>query len=205
MFYFKSHPCVIRKISTLSDKVFITFDDGPSADLTEKILDILHQEKAKASFFIIGDRALCHSEIVQRTLDEGHAIFSHSVDHDYKKYLQSGEQLQKWLQTSFLQLEKAFKLKSNIFRPPAGVLTPPLIKVATALNLRLVLWNHRFFDTQFVWTIKKANRSISKIGAGDIILLHDFQKPSHHDQFLITLRHFIREIHKKNFDCAVLQ
>ena len=205
MFYFKSHPNIIKRIPSPEAMVYLTFDDGPSVDLTEKVLDLLKQERAKGSFFVIGERALQHPEIIKRTLAEGHAVLSHSIDHDYRKYLQSLGPIKDWLQTSLLQLEKTFAIQSTIFRPPAGVLTPPLVQAAQQLNISLILWNHRFFDTKFKWTIAKANRSLKKINSGDIVLLHDYQNPQHHDQFLMTLRHYIREIHKKNFVCAILK
>lgn len=205
MFYFKSSPFVIKKIKTTNAEVYLTFDDGPSCDLTEKILDLLKTENAKASFFVIGDRAVQNPEIIYRALAEGHAVLSHSIDHDYKKYFQGVIQLKEWLQISLQQLKNTFNLESNIFRPPAGVLTPPLVQAAAELNLRLVLWNHRFFDTRFTWTRTKADRSLARMKSGDIVLLHDFQNPRHHDQFLQTLGYFIREIHKKNFICAVLK
>ena len=137
--------------------------------------------------------------------DEGHAIFSHSIDHDYNKYFLGATEIQGWLETSLTQLKKAFGITAAIFRPPAGVLTPPLVAAASKLNLRLVLWNHRFFDTRFQWSIAKANRSLSRMKAGDIILLHDFQNPQHHQQFLITLNHYLSEIRRKNLICAVLR
>lgn len=205
MFYFTSHPLIIRKIPVLNSEVYLTFDDGPSSDLTEKILDVLEQENAKASFFVIGQRAIAHPEVIRRILADGHAIFSHSIDHDYKHFLQNKFHLEVWLEKSLSHLEEAFGIRSNIFRPPAGVLTPALVEVAEKLHLRLILWTHRYFDTALPWTLRAANRSLEKIVSGDIILLHDYQKKSQHDEFLITLRHFICSLHRKNFVCAILR
>lgn len=205
MFYFKSHPTIVKRISNAASHVYLTFDDGPSTDLTEKVLGILKSHNAKASFFVIGNRALQHPEIIKRIQAEGHAVLSHSIDHDYNKYFLGASDIQQWLEASLSQLKVVFGISADIFRPPAGVLTPPLIAAASKLNLRLVLWNHRFFDTRFKWSIAKADRSIAKMKAGDIVLLHDFQNPEHHQQFLTTLNHFILEIQKKNLICAVLK
>ncbi len=205
MFYFKSHPTIIKHIPNTRAEIFLTFDDGPSPDLTEKVLDILREEKAVASFFVIGLHAEQFPDIIRRIKQEGHAVLSHSIDHNYKNYFQKEDGLEVWLRGSLQHLEKMTGELSKIFRPPAGVITPPLVRAAEKLGLQLILWNHRFFDTTMIWTLKKANRALNKLTAGDIILLHDKQKASHHKQFLLTLRHFICEAHRKNFVFSILR
>lgn len=58
---------------------YLTFDDGPTIQVTPKILDILKEENVKASFFVIGKYVDEHPEIVKRTYDEGHFIANHRV------------------------------------------------------------------------------------------------------------------------------
>src|SRR5438105_1974696 len=64
-----------------TDSVFITFDDGPHPDLTPALLDVLARESVAATFFLVGESAAAHPEIVHRMKREGHAIGNHTHTH----------------------------------------------------------------------------------------------------------------------------
>lgn len=66
-------------------KVFLTFDDGPSPNVTTSILDTLKRENIKASFFVLGSRVELYPEIVKRAYDEGHFIANHGYSHIYSQ------------------------------------------------------------------------------------------------------------------------
>jgi cellulose synthase/poly-beta-1,6-N-acetylglucosamine synthase-like glycosyltransferase/peptidoglycan/xylan/chitin deacetylase (PgdA/CDA1 family) len=72
---------VIRRSGWVPDKVALTFDDGPSAEWTPKILDILKQKGVKATFFIVGENGEANPGLVQRILAEGHEIGNHTFTH----------------------------------------------------------------------------------------------------------------------------
>ena len=72
---------VIRRSGWVPDKVALTFDDGPSAEWTPKILDILKQKGVKATFFIVGESGETNPGLVQRILTEGHEIGNHTFTH----------------------------------------------------------------------------------------------------------------------------
>lgn len=74
-------PTVIRRGKVPPHTVVLTFDDGPHADFTPKILDILAQEKVKAAFFVVGSRAEREPELFKRIVQEGHEIGNHSFSH----------------------------------------------------------------------------------------------------------------------------
>ncbi len=69
----------------ISKTIFLTYDDGPSGNITPELLDVLKSHDAHATFFIIGNYAKLHPEIVKRAFDEGHTIAIHTYTHDYKK------------------------------------------------------------------------------------------------------------------------
>ena len=69
--------------------VYLTFDDGPSANVTNDILDVLDHYGIKATFFVIGSRALAYPEVVQRAHAAGHAIGNHTYNHNYKSIYRS--------------------------------------------------------------------------------------------------------------------
>lgn len=66
--------------------VMLTFDDGPHAMLTPKLLDILKQKKAKATFFVMGVKAALHPDILKRMVDEGHEVANHTWNHPGNKF-----------------------------------------------------------------------------------------------------------------------
>ena len=75
----------ITNLPKAKEKVaYLTFDDGPSPNVTPKVLDILKEENVKASFFVIGKYVDSYPEITRRTYEEGHFIANHSYDHDNK-------------------------------------------------------------------------------------------------------------------------
>lgn len=73
--------------------VYLTFDDGPSDRVTPKILDVLAEEKVKATFFIIGKNVETRKNIIKREFDEGHTVAVHSYTHKYKEIYSSEESL----------------------------------------------------------------------------------------------------------------
>lgn len=64
-------------------KAYLTFDDGPSGNVTPQILDILNREGIKATFFLLGSRVELYPEIVKREYEEGHYIANHGYSHVY--------------------------------------------------------------------------------------------------------------------------
>jgi len=204
MFFFGHERYVVRKIKTAQKEIFLTFDDGPDPDLTPQVLDLLRETKAHASFFVIGEKAQAHPEILQRILREGHSVLSHSLDHRYDLYFRGKDSLKTWLQKSLLQLEQQTGVKQSVFRPPAGVLTPPLIQAARELKIPLVLWNHRFYDTALPWTENRAAKNAATLVPGDIVLLHDRQRKQNRTLFLKTLRKYLQEVQQRGYLCASL-
>lgn len=163
----------VRRQPTPEPAVYLTFDDGPDPQLTPVILDILKRHGAKGTFFVITERARQQSELIQRILQEGHAIGDHSWDHRYRNYFVSRSQLEAWIEKGRRGLEDLIGPRSVGFRSPAGVVTPKLVKVLRDKNIPLILWNRRFFDTAYRFTAEKAKRAAQQIAPGDILLLHD--------------------------------
>lgn len=203
MFFLGDSPQIVRKITGRPGEIFLTFDDGPS-DFTARVLDALNDAGARAAFFVIGTEARRRPDILRRALKEGHAVLSHSMEHSYTHYFRNRAHLRGWIQDSLKELSDLSGVEQNIFRPPAGVITPPLIQAARDLNVPLILWNHRFYDTAFAWTSRKANRSLAKTQSGDIVLLHDRQKPEWRDSFTHTLKTYLNMANEKGLRTTAL-
>lgn len=199
MFFLGTSPLLIRKINTNKLEIFLTFDDGPDAKCTPAVLNLLREEGALATFFVIGERAKKNPALVERIIQEGHSVFSHSSDHHYRNYFRGKDRLKVWLTESLRELELQTKSPQKVFRPPAGVLTPPLVEIAQELGIPLILWNQRFYDSVRPWSEAAGKRSAQNVCPGDIVLLHDSQKTQHCSVFLGTLRVYLQDIKNRGF------
>ncbi|MEJ1237662.1 polysaccharide deacetylase family protein [Chryseolinea sp. T2] len=156
-----------------SGAVALTFDDGPVAGRTDKILEILHQHNAPAAFFCIGKRVHAHPQLVHRMHGEGHLVANHSYFHGATFDLQSSAAISKELSDAGKAIEQAIGLNPSYFRPPYGVTNPMVASAVRKGKYKTIGWSVRSFDT----VIKDRNRLLARITgslkSGDIILLHD--------------------------------
>ena len=189
-------PC-IRRIPSEEKSIYLTFDDGPSPHCTEKVLDLLKKYNSQATFFLIGDNIEKNIDIVHRIGNEGHAIGNHSLNHDTRTLFKGKKALEKWINSCDELILKNTGKKSIGFRPPVGIRTLELRLIMKQKNEQPIMWQHRFFDTQFTFNDAAWKKKFYKIKNGDIILLHDtHQQP---DVFLSGLENFIKELIKNNF------
>ena len=189
----------VRKILPGNDRVYLTFDDGPQEGATSQVLDLLHKMNAKPTFFVIVDKVRNHSSLAQEILKAGHSIGNHSKNHRYRSFLGSQEVLKTWISESEEELTQILGQKSIGFRPLAGIVTPPLVRVLRDLKLPMYLWSHRFFDTALGFQPLMAKRSADGIRGGEIILLHDAQKSTRLPDFLKTLEFYLAAIKNKGY------
>ncbi len=189
---------LVKKITTTEKNIYLTFDDGP-CKLTIDVLNLLEKYNAKATFFVIGTKADLHPDIIEQTLNAGHSIYSHSIDHDYSNYFKSDKKISSWIDASMNHLEKLIGKKSVFFRPPAGIITPPLLRATAQKNIQIILWNTRFYDSVWALTQAKVNTYLHRASAGDIILLHDAQKNKNEKVFLTSLEYLLEQLANKNY------
>ncbi|MGM5631267.1 polysaccharide deacetylase family protein [Apibacter raozihei] len=163
-----------HKLKTDGKKeIAITFDDGPNPDFTLRVLKLLKKYNCKATFFCVGKNLKLYPEIAKTIVADGHAIANHSYTHsqyiDFK--LSSG-----WTEELRLTQEEIAKItgeKKSIFRPPYGITTPHLAHAVKKMNLTVVGWSVRPYDT-LSQPIKIITDKIkNKTKNGSILLLHD--------------------------------
>ena len=109
--------------STDSKKVFLTFDDGPSKNVTPIILDTLKSENIKATFFLLGSRVELNPTIVKREYDEGHYIASHGYSHVYSQIYASPQSVLDEYNRSVTAIKNATgnqNYNPHLFRFPGG-------------------------------------------------------------------------------------
>ena len=119
---FQSYPLSwrIQQMGAANKKVALSFDDGPDAQWTPKILDVLKQKQAPAAFFVIGESANQEEEIVKREFAQGDEIGNHTFTHPEFETI-SKPQLQVELNLTELLLESSLGVKTTLFRPPYGI------------------------------------------------------------------------------------
>jgi len=159
----------ITSVSTSRPMVALTFDDGPDPLCTPRLLDILQEHRAKATFFMVGQAAVRHPDIVQKVADGGHAIGNHSWDHPSFPFITSRErraQIQACAQA-------IAPYGQPILRPPYADQNLWSRLDALWLGYQVIMYSVAAVD----WLDHDAdwmkNRIISRIRNGSIILLHD--------------------------------
>jgi peptidoglycan-N-acetylglucosamine deacetylase len=169
---------VVNKIKPLhysgsaqGKQVALTFDDGPDNNYTLQILDILKKENVKATFFIVGDRAKAHPDIVKRIVNEGHAIGNHSWDHpDFPKI--SSEQVTEEVTKTQDELDSIVGFRPSLFRPPYGSLNDSDIQNITGMGLNIIDWSVDTRDWAGTPTPKIMEYVRKELKPGGIILEH---------------------------------
>lgn len=155
------------------NEIALTFDDGPDPDVTPKVLDILDLHQAKASFFVIGDKAAAHPELIREIVKRGHSIENHSQKHSNVFGFFPWTALRKDIGTAQEIIAGITGQSPAFFRSPMGIRNPMLDPVIAQLGLRYITWTRRGFDTVAGDPAVVLERLTRKMSAGDILLLHD--------------------------------
>lgn len=129
--------------------VYLTFDDGPHPPETERVLDVLRERGARATFFLIGSKVSGNEAVLRRMLEEGHALGLHTYSHVGTFPLLSFDKMLADVNEGKRAVESVAGKKISLFRPPFGVTNPTIAKVIRTLGLQTVGWDVRSFDTMF--------------------------------------------------------
>lgn len=171
-------------------ELFLTFDDGPEPAVTIPVLEALAERNARATFFLVGRNAQKHPDLVQRILDEGHAIGNHTFDH-----------VDGWKNRGFSYYREFLKaseiVPSKLFRPPYG-----RIRKEEALSITAR-------SSIIMWDVLSADFDVSKSAAdclkiclkhsrpGSIVVFHDSLKAA--DRVLGALPAYLDAMIKEGY------
>ena len=162
-------PSLIWRQETKNKDIWLTFDDGPTPEVTPWILAALKQEKIKATFFLVGKQIEKYPKLLEDIINDGHIVANHSYSHkngwflSKKRYISDIERCQKLIP------------KNSLFRPPYGKISPAQI-FALKKKYKIILWDVLAWDFQQNITPKKVQRNIlNNTNAGSIIVLHNNQ------------------------------
>lgn len=156
-------------------RVALTFDDGPSQPTTPKVLDLLAEADAKATFFAIGKKLVGEGKVLaRRACDAGHAIACHGFAHDRLFALRGHDRVREDLLAALSAIEDATGKRTTLFRPPIGHTNPTIARVAEELGLTIVGFSVRGYDgTAAARADRVRRRVVSGLEDGAIVLLHD--------------------------------
>lgn len=126
--------------------MYLTFDDGPSEENTNRVLDILKERDIKATFFLVGENVRKHPEVVQRIIEEGHTIGIHCDNHDYKTVYASVDSFVQDFETAHQTLFELTGLDVKIFRFPGGSINDFNVGVREDIIQEMTNRGYIYFD-----------------------------------------------------------
>jgi peptidoglycan-N-acetylglucosamine deacetylase len=154
-------------------EVALTFDDGPDPEVTPRVLDLLDQAGARASFFCIGRRVAAHPEIVQEIVRRGHQVENHTWSHPHLFACYGPASQRQEVEKAQDVIADAAGRPPAFFRSPAGFRNLFLDRELSAAGLTLAAWTRRGYDTVESDPAKVAERLLRGLAPGDVLLLHD--------------------------------
>ena len=210
----KLFPNYIWDIPNDDNKVFLTFDDGPTPEITPWTLAQLKKHNVKATFFCIGDNIKKYPDIFNQIIQEGHQIANHTFNHlngwktTKKDYLDNVELCKKQIQQStpesFARTGEAINnQKPKIFRPPYGKIKKSQSAILRQLGYQIIMWDVLSADFDFKITPEKClDNVISNVKSGSIIVFHDSKKSFKNLEY--TLPKTLEFLQQKGFSCELL-
>jgi peptidoglycan-N-acetylglucosamine deacetylase len=171
-------PITFSSVHVDGPYIALTFDDGPNATLTPKLLDLLAARHLKATFFVVGQNAADHPEILKRAVREGHEIGNHTWSHPNLGKM-SDEAVRKELQKTDDAITAAIGKHPTLLRPPYGSITAREKKwIHDEFGYRIILWDVDPLDWKRPGPSVVTARILKETKAGSIVLSHDIHPPT---------------------------
>ena len=153
--------------------VALTFDDGPDPQVTPRVLDLLDDRGAKASFFCIGTRAALHPALLREIVRRGHTLGNHTWSHPYGFAAYAPGPMRREVERAQAVLSDLAGVAPRWFRAPMGLRSPALDPILARAGLHHVGWTRRAYDWSCHDPAVVARRLTRTLAAGDILVLHD--------------------------------
>jgi peptidoglycan/xylan/chitin deacetylase (PgdA/CDA1 family) len=194
----------LRKQITRDRLVALTYDDGPSATVTPRLLDLLRSYNAKATFFMLGRSAQQYPHIADRVLAEGHDVGCHSNQH------LNAWNIMPW--TAIADINAGYKSlapwvdPNGSFRPPHGKMTFPTFWAVRRRGAEAWWWTIDAGDTFAVLPRPRdvADRVLSD--GGGIILMHDLDRSEERNKFVLDTSALLLDLaQRESFRIAPLR
>ena len=162
-----------RKIDKSKKMIALTFDDGPNYN-TSKVIDVLNKYDIKATFFVLGNRAINNKDILRKMVDSGMEIGNHTYNHLLlTKYDEN--KIRSEIEDTSEVIYSATKKRPKLLRPSYGSVNNKIKKVA---NMPIIIWDIDTLDWKYHNSKRITSRVVNKVRDGDIILMHDIYSAS---------------------------
>lgn len=155
------------------NKVYLTFDDGPTPEITPWVLDLLKEKQAKATFFCIGKNIEKYPEIFHRIIAEGHIVGNHTFNHlngwntPYNDYIENAKSCEEIITVNL-------ETKPSLFRPPYGKIKPSQAKTIRQFGYSIIMWDILTVDYDKNTSPEKCYQNATeKVTSGSVIVFHD--------------------------------
>lgn len=155
-----------------SNRVALTFDDGPTAPHTDRVLDILRDYQVHATFFCVGLHAAASPGTIARIADNGHNIGNHTWSHPFLPDLSRDAAIFQF-EAANATIEAVTGSRPTLLRPPYGVHTPESLKLTVAHDMTTVLWDVDTEDWAMPGSEAIAANALNRACGGSIVLMHD--------------------------------
>ena len=153
--------------------IAITFDDGPNAELTPRLLDMLKERGIKATFFVVGRNVEEYPGIVTRMASDGHEVANHSWSHPALTKL-GIESFRKQIENTNQAIVNATGKRPVLMRPPYGATSVTLNKrLNEQFGMKVILWSVDPLDWKYRNSNRVYNAIVQNTRPGSIILAHD--------------------------------
>jgi peptidoglycan/xylan/chitin deacetylase (PgdA/CDA1 family) len=198
---------VIRSFGTTQPEVWLTIDDGPSPAHTVKILDLLERFNARATFFVIGQRAEEYPHLITEILSRGHEIANHTYTHPSGMFWAAGPaRIGAEIDLCAEWLRSAPDRPARLFRAPAGMRNLFVHPELARRGLTLIGWTVRGLDTVQREPGLVAERVLRKARAGAIILLHEGHRVAKDPEFNPRcLELILSGLAERGYQCVIPQ
>lgn len=166
---------------SLQQPIALTIDDGPDPTTTPKILAVLAEHEAQATFFVIGERAAAHPELIDAMVEQGHELGNHLM-RDEPSIQQSLEAFEQDLLAAEAILRDGLARSANSagsatspgwLRPAGGFYSQERVAIAARHGYRTVLGSIFPYDTHIPWSTFAQGQILANLRPGEIIVLHD--------------------------------
>lgn len=158
-------------------QVALTFDDGPRAGVTGRVIDILDAERVGGTFFIVGTMAITWPQLVVRAAESGHSIQNHTWSHPWLSRSTTPTVTNELRRLSDY-VESLTGIRPTVFRPPYGATNARVTDIGASLGMSQALWNAgpssmTASAASIIGAVASQARSAKAAGSGLVVLFHD--------------------------------
>ena len=187
-------PGLTWKIASNQKIVYLTFDDGPIPGVTDWVLDILNQYRAKATFFVVGENVKKYPTLFSRIVEKGHTVGNHTQNH-----LNAWRNKKKVFLNNIEQCDEIMDgyMRKPLFRPPHGKLTPSIIRKLKS-KYDIIMWDVLSGDYNTSISDDECLKNTLKYSSdGSIVVFHDSYKAE--KKLKSVLPKYIKELDSQGF------